>query len=76
MNEKWLWSDFIYPHTWCIARDDNSFFGLDLGDEKLKVTKVPPSCYETITDLVKGMIFASYKNKIEFSFNPVVTCKN
>lgn len=76
MNEKWLWSEFIYPHTWYIARDDNSFFGLDLGDEKLKVMKVPPSCYATITDLVKGMTFASYKNKIEFSFNLVVTCKN
>lgn len=63
--------DFIYPHTWYNVRNDNNLFGFDLGDGKLEGRRIPPGCYETIPDLIKGMIIPSHKNKIDFHYHPV-----
>ena len=73
LNGEWEMAlvDFIYPHTWYNVRKDNNVFGFDLGDGKIEGRRVPPGCYETIPDLIKGMTLASHKNKIEFSYHPV-----
>lgn len=73
LNGEWEMAivDFIYPHTWYNVRKDNNLFGFDLGGGKIEGRRVPPGCYETIPDLIKGMTLASHKNKIEFSYHPV-----
>lgn len=64
-------ANIIYPHTWYNVRKDNNLFGFDLGDGKVEGRRVPPGCYETIPDLIKGMTLVSHKNKIEFHYHPV-----
>ncbi|KFM62900.1 hypothetical protein X975_04584, partial [Stegodyphus mimosarum] len=73
LNSQWELSlvDFIYPHRWYNVRKDNNLFGFDLGDGKLEGRRVPPGCYETISDLLKAMKIPSHKNKIELSYHPV-----
>lgn len=73
LNGDWEMAvvDFIYPHTWYNVRNDNNLFGFDLGDGKLEGRRIPPGCYETIPDLIKGMIIPSHKNKIDFHYHPV-----
>lgn len=63
--------DIIYPHTWYNIRSDNNLFGFVIDNGEVQGRRVPPGCYETIPDLLKGMTLASHKNKIEFSYHPV-----
>lgn len=73
LNGEWEVAlvDFIYPHTWYNVRRDNNLFGFELGDGILEGRRVPPGCYETIPDLIKGMTLTSHKNKIEFNYHPI-----
>lgn len=63
--------DFIYPHSWNTVRKDNNLFGFDLGNGELQGRRVPAGCYNTITQLLKAMVLASFQNKIEFHYNAV-----
>lgn len=63
--------DLIYPHSWYNVRHNNNLFGFDLGKGKLEGRRVPPGCYETIPDLIKGMTLASHKNKISINYHNV-----
>lgn len=65
--------DLIYPHSWYNVRagENHNVFGFDLGDGKMIVRRIPPGCYENISDLLKAMFIADHKNKIEFSYHPV-----
>ncbi|GFW27898.1 uncharacterized protein TNCV_767781 [Trichonephila clavipes] len=58
--------DLIYPHTWYNIRNDNNIFGFDVGNGELLVRRVPPGCYETVPDILKGMHLELHQNKIEF----------
>ena len=73
LNGEWEMAlvDFTYPHTWYNVREDNNLFGFDLGDGKTEDRRVPPGCYETIPDLIKGMTLTLHKNKIEYFYHSV-----
>ncbi|GFT22639.1 uncharacterized protein TNCV_3393231 [Trichonephila clavipes] len=55
--------DLIYPHTWYNIRNDNNIFGFDVGNGELLVRRVPPGCYETVPDILKGMHLELHQNK-------------
>ncbi|GFW96212.1 uncharacterized protein TNCV_571831 [Trichonephila clavipes] len=63
--------DLIYPHTWYNIRNDNNIFGFDVGNGELLVRRVPPGCYETVPDILKGMHLELHQNKIEFIYHSV-----
>ncbi|GFT03104.1 uncharacterized protein TNCV_1361711 [Trichonephila clavipes] len=45
--------------------------GFDVGNGELLVRRVPPGCYETVPDILKGMHLELHQNKIEFIYHSV-----
>lgn len=63
--------EFMYPHTWHNINAQNNLIGFDLGDGKEIGRRIPPGCYESVTDILKAITIKDMQDKISFTFNHV-----
>ncbi|GFX60081.1 uncharacterized protein TNCV_4532421 [Trichonephila clavipes] len=61
-------SIFKVGDTVRISREKLNF---EKGNGELLVRRVPPGCYETVPDILKGMHLELHQNKIEFIYHSV-----
>ena len=64
-------AEFIYPHTWYNVNDQNNLIGFDLGDGKEIGRRIPPGCYESVSDIINAIKIKDIQDKISFHFNSV-----